>query len=101
MKPTPIYMGAFDAIHAEDVIDLHMDFVADLDEGDAISTVAFTLTDPAGKTVAGAVGAYSLHGGRCDFRLTAPEGRGWYGLTAQLALDDGQKITHTARLLVA
>ena len=101
MYPTPIHVGAFDPVCAGDIVDLYVDFAADLGDGDTLTTVELELQDGEGEAVAGAVTAHTETAGRCDFRLQAPETAGWYVLVAQLTLSDGQELTHTASLRVA
>jgi hypothetical protein len=86
-------------MEAGDILDLYLDIAADLVTGETISSVAFTVKDSAGTTVAGVVGAHTETTSRTDFRLTAPVA-GAYTLTAVFTISDGQKITRHAGLWV-
>lgn len=100
VHPIPIYMGSFDPLYRGDLIDLFLDFDADLLDGDDIASVSLALRDTAGRDVPSVV-AYTIAGPRCDLRLSVPSTPGDYTLTAELALDDGQRITHTAGVQVS
>jgi hypothetical protein len=98
-EPSPIYIGRFPAIKAGDIQDLYIDIEADLVTGEAIDSVAFTVTDSDGDTVAEVVGVHNETDTRTDFRITAPVA-GAYTLTAVFTIDDGQKITRIAKLRI-
>lgn len=100
--PSPVYVGQFEAMKAGDILDRYIQLSsgtddADLVTGEAISSVAFTVTDSAGVIVADVVGNHTETDTRTDFRLTVPAA-GMYTLTAVFTIDDGQKITRTATI---
>lgn len=104
--PKPIYLGTFGPFKAGDVLDRHIALsigtgadgeIADLVTGEAISSVAFAVTNAAGETVASVIGAHTETDTRTDFRITAPAA-GAYTLTATFTIDDGQQITRTATI---
>ena len=77
-----------------------MDVAADLDSGETIASVTFSVTDADGAAVADVVTAHTESVSRTDFRVEAPAA-GTYTLTAVFTHTDGQVVTHTARLIVA
>lgn len=97
--PVPVYMGRFDPIKVGDIVDLYLDIAADLATGETISSVAFTVTNGTGGTVANVVGNHTETATRTDFRVTAPTA-GAYTLTAVFTISDGQKLTRIANLTV-
>lgn len=107
--PRPIYLGQFDPVVAGDTKDewiqltiqpsADFDGAYDLAFGEAISSVAYTVVDASGATVAGAVSAHSETATRSDFRYSIAAAGG-YVLNAAFTIDDGQKITRTAGLWV-
>lgn len=98
--PKPVYVGKFDPVRPGDIIDLYIDISADLATGEAISSVTFTTTDADGTPVAGMVGAHTETSSRTDFRVTAPATAGAYDISAEFTIDDGQQITHIAKIAV-
>ena len=96
----PVYMGQFDAMVAGSVFERYLDVTDELAVGRSISTVAFTVRDAAGATVAGVVTSNTPGGGRVDFRGTLPATAGWYELSAFFTLDDAQTFTRTAGIWV-
>jgi hypothetical protein len=101
--PSPIYVGQFGPLKAADIVDRYLELTrgdtgnCDLVTGEAISSVAFTVTDAAGTTVPSVVGNHSESATRTDFRITVPAA-GAYTLKVVFTIDDGQKITRTATL---
>ena len=98
--PIPIYVGEYGPMRSGDVRDLYMDVAADLDSGETIASVTFSVTDADGAAVADVVTAHTESVSRTDFRVEAPAA-GTYTLTAVFTHTDGQVVTHTARLIVA
>lgn len=99
MYPKPVYVGTFDPIPTTDIVDLFLDIAADLEVGEAVSSVTFTVTNGAGATVAGVVGSHTETASRTDFRVTAPAAGG-YLLAAVFTISDGQQYTRIANLVV-
>lgn len=97
--PSPIYVGTLGPVRAADVVDLYLDIANDLVTGEAVSSVAFTVTDASDATVAGVVTDHTDSGTRTDFRITAPTA-GAYTIQMVFTIDDGQKITRYAALRV-
>lgn len=97
--PKPVRLGRFDPMKSGDILDLYIDIAADLVAGEAVASVAFTVNDSTGAAVAGVVGSHSETSARTDFRVTAPAA-GSYQLAAVFTIDDGQKITRVAEVLV-
>ena len=99
-KAKPVHLGDFDPVVAGDIIDFYIDVSGDLATGEALSSVAFVVTDSDGDTVANVIGVTpTVTDSRVDFRVTAPAA-GRYTITADFTIDDGQSITHTATLTV-
>lgn len=96
--PKPIYLGEYSPVKVSDLIDLSYDITNDLVTGDTISSVAFTVTNSAGTTQAGAVTTYSSSGFVVSFRLQVPATAGVYDIKATSAISDGQIISHTAKI---
>ena len=98
--PKPVSVGNLGAIRASDVVDKYIDIANDLVTGEAVSSVAFTVRDASGVTVAGVVTDHTDSGTRTDFRITAPATVGPYEIAAVFTIDDGQKITRYATFQV-
>lgn len=96
----PVYMGQLGPIKGGDVEDYYLDITADLDTGDAISSVTYVVTNAAGTTQAGAVSGSSESAGKSTFRITAPALAGTYTITATFTLSDARKLTRIAALWV-
>lgn len=97
--PSPVWVGQFDPVKAGSVIDQYIDIAADLAVGEAIASVAFLVTNAAGVTVEGVVGAHTETATRTDFRITAPAAGG-YTVRATFTIDDGQVFPRYAGLWV-
>jgi len=95
----PIHMGQLGPVVDSDIVDFYLDIAADLGTGEAISSVTFAGTGSDGVGGAGVGGDHPGTTGRADGRVTAP-GAGEYTLTAVFTIDDGQKLTRTATLIV-
>jgi hypothetical protein len=92
-------MGAFDPVAAGDVVDLYMDFAADMGS-DTLDDVTLSVLDGSGATVAGAITAHTETDARTDFRFEAPADPGTYRIVAVIELSDDQLLTHTAEIVV-
>ena len=97
--PAPVYMGQLGPVRVGDIVDKYLDIAEDLVTGETVASVAFTVTNALGATVADVVGAHTDAGTRTDFRITAPVA-GMYTMTAVFTISDGQKITRLADLWV-
>ena len=97
--PAPVLLGTLGPVVAGNIADEAIDIARDLVSGEAVSSVAFTVTDATGVTVPGVVVAHTDGGTRTDFRITAPAA-GIYTITAIFTIDDGQQLTRTATLWV-
>lgn len=101
VNPRPVHLGQFPAVKAGDIVDRYIDITEDLESGETVSSVAFTVVNAAtGATAAGVVTGHTETDNRTDFRLALPSTAGMYTLTAVFTISDGQKITKTATLWV-
>lgn len=97
-RSVPVYMGQLPSVKATDIIDQFLELGPELEDGETISDVAFTVTDADGATVAGAVTAHTESDTRTDFRVVVPEA-GDYEIVALFTISDGQQFTRVARLV--
>ena len=104
-EPEPVFLGAFQPMYREDVLDRFIDISADLvsAQGEHVDTAAFTVwlegTDPQTDALPDVIEPGTVtytSAGRVDFQVTAPAAAGIYWLRAVFTVSDGQRITKTA-----